>query len=161
MPHHGPRRGLARFVQLLGQSEVGDFRYGAVERDAARPVLALEPRGNLASSATVAAHGRLRRFTLSAGQQHVGRFEIAVDDVLIVGRLHGSGQQADDVGGVRGRAAECHRAAGQAAAVAVFQREVGVAVVLADLVDLHDVRMLQPGDGLRFRYETGAFLRPA
>ena len=37
-------------------------------------------------------------------------------------------------------------APGMAAAGDVLQGQVGLAVVLADLVDLHDVRVPQPGD---------------
>ena len=43
----------------------------------------------------------------------------------------------------------------QAAAGAELQREEGQAVVLADLEDLHDVGVLQAGDGLRLGAEAG------
>ncbi len=43
----------------------------------------------------------------------------------------------------------------QAAAVDELQREERPAVVLADLVDLHDVGVLQPGDGLGLGAEAG------
>ena len=46
----------------------------------------------------------------------------------------------------------------QAAAVDELQREVRQAVGLADLVDLHDVGVLQAGDGLRLGQEAGGGL---
>ena len=46
----------------------------------------------------------------------------------------------------------------QAAALEVLQLEVGEAVGLSDVVDLHDVGMLQAGDGLRLGQESGAGL---
>ena len=42
----------------------------------------------------------------------------------------------------------------QAAALDVLQLEVGQAVGLADVVDLHDVGVLQAGDGLRLGQEA-------
>ena len=46
----------------------------------------------------------------------------------------------------------------QAAPVDVLQLEVGQAVGLADVVDLHDVGVLQAGDGLRLGQEAGGGL---
>ena len=48
---------------------------------------------------------------------------------------------------------------GQAAAVDELQREERQALVLADLVDLHDVRVLQPGDRLGLGAEAGQLAR--
>ena len=43
---------------------------------------------------------------------------------------------------------------GQALPLDEFERQVRPPVVLADLVDLHDVRMLEPGDRLRLAAEA-------
>ena len=48
----------------------------------------------------------------------------------------------------------------QAAAIDVLEREIGQPFVLADLVDLHDVRVLQTGDRLGLGVEPGQLLRP-
>ena len=37
-------------------------------------------------------------------QQDIGRLEVAVDDALLVGMMHGAGQRLDQPGRVRGRA---------------------------------------------------------
>ena len=49
----------------------------------------------------------------------------------------------------------------QTARVDEFQGEVRQAVLLADFVDLHDVRVLQAGDGFRFALEASALRRPS
>ena len=78
----------------------------------------------------------------------------------VVGRLHGPGQRLDQRAPPRAAAAACRASfCVQAAAVAELQREERQAVVLADLVDLHDVRVLQPGDGLGLGAEAGQLVR--
>ncbi len=69
-----------------------------------------------------------------------------MDAPLLVGIVHGAGQGLDEPGRGLHRLRLAGELLGQAAAVDVFQHQVGPAVVLAHLVDLHDVRMLQPGD---------------
>ena len=49
----------------------------------------------------------------------------------------------------------------QTAAGAVLQREERHAVVFADIIDLDDVRMLQPGDGLASVWKRPARRPPA
>ena len=69
----GPR--LARIVvETFGQAEIGD--------------LGVERAGGVG---------------LLAFQEHVGWFQVAVDDPLLVGRLHGAGQLFDQLGGDAGR----------------------------------------------------------
>ena len=46
----------------------------------------------------------------------------------------------------------------EAAAGAELQGEEGLALVFADLVDLYDVRVMQPGDGFRLGAEAGQVL---
>ena len=71
-----------------------------------------------------------------------------MDDAALVGVVHGPRQ------GLRSAGAAPHRQRlpaslrREAAAVDEFQREERPPVGLADLVNLHDVRVLQPGDGL-------------
>ena len=48
---------------------------------------------------------------------------------------------------------------GQAAAFDELHREIRPSLVLPDLVDLHDVRMAQTRDGLRFKLESHQFRR--
>ena len=48
----------------------------------------------------------------------------------------------------------------EAEAVDVFEREIGEAVQLADVVDLDDVRVLEPGDGFSLGMEAGQLRRP-
>ena len=71
-----------------------------------------------------------------------------MDDPPLVGRLHGPGQLLDEHGRLSRRQRRAGQLAGQAAAVADTPGEERQAVVLADLVDLHDIGMLQRGDGL-------------
>ena len=80
-----------------------------------------------------------------------------MDDVVLMGDLNRLRQQADDMAGIFRRQWSAAQQPGEAAALAVFQRKIRVAVVLADLVDLDDVRMLQAGHGLGFPDEAGAF----
>jgi hypothetical protein len=78
-----------------------------------------------------------------------------VDHALAVGVVHGLGQLPHEHGGVAGRLRRTGDLLVQAAAVDVFQREVGAAVVLADLVDVDDVGVLELGGGLGLAAEAG------
>jgi hypothetical protein len=82
------------------------------------------------------------------GQQDVGRLEVAVQHPLVMRRLHRPRQRLDQPGRLRRRQRCAVQLPVQRAARAQFQREEGPTVVFADLVDLHDVGMGQPGDGL-------------
>ncbi len=91
----------------------------------------------------------------SVGEKHVGRFQVAVHDLLPVGRRDGPRQdfrQPGRLGRGQGEAAELLR---QAAAGAELQGEERQAVVFADLVDLDDVRVRQPSRRLRLGPEAG------
>ena len=91
-------------------------------------------------------------------QEHVRGFQVAVDHVALVGVVQRPGQRLDQAGGLL----RAPRAVGQggrhAAAIDVFEREERVPLVLADLENLHDVGMLQPGDRLGLDTETGDLL---
>ncbi len=117
-PHDGARGRLANVVELLGQTEVGDF---------GRAVLR---------------------------QQDVGRLQVAVNDAFVVRCLHGAGQRLQQACGLPCRQRGAVELPVQAAAGTELQGEEGPAVVLADLVDLDDVRVLEAGDGLGLGAET-------
>ena len=97
----------------------------------------------------------------SRRQQDVGRLEVAVDDAAAGGRACMARASVSTRAG-RALARRLRRAGEllrQAAAVDELQGEEGPAVVLADLVDLHDVGVLQAGDGLGLGAEAGQFAR--
>jgi hypothetical protein len=78
-----------------------------------------------------------------------------VDDALLVRRLHRPGQRLDQPGRRPRRQRRAAQLAVEAAALDQLQREVGQPLVLADLVDLHDVRVLQAGHRLGLAAEAG------
>ena len=78
---------------------------------------------------------------------------------LVVGRVHGPGQRLDQPRRLAGRLRRAAELPAQAAAVDELQREEGMAVVLADLVDLHDVRVLQRGQCPCLDLKPGHILR--
>ena len=88
------------------------------------------------------------------GQQDVGRLQVAMDDALAVGLGDAARHGFDQLGGPLRRPGRAVETPVQAAAVDVLQLEERQAVGLADVVDLHDVGVLQPGDGLRFGQEA-------
>jgi hypothetical protein len=90
------------------------------------------------------------------GAEDVGGLEVAVDDAALVGRLHRPGQGLDPGGGLEGGLGPAGGVVGQGAAVEVLEGEIGLTLVLADLVDGDDIGVLQAGDGLRLRLEAGA-----
>ena len=96
----------------------------------------------------------------SAVEQDVGRLEVAVDDAAPVGGVDGAGQRLDQRGAPGAAAAASPRSFwARLPPLDEFQREERPAVVLADLVDLHDVGVLQAGDGLGLGPEAGAARR--
>ena len=91
-------------------------------------------------------------------QQDVGRFQVAVDDAALVGVLHRAGQFLHELGGLRRTPRRPVPLAGEAAALHVLQRNERPALVFSYFVDLHNVRMVEPGDGLAFRPEARPLL---
>ena len=108
----------------LGQAEVGD------QRDPA-----------------------LRRLARPRGQQDVRRLEVAVEDAPLMGIMDRAGDGRHQGRGgarVRGVSPDVRR---QAPAVDELHAEVMVPFVLADLVDGHDVRVIEVRRGLRLQAE--------
>ena len=68
-----------------------------------------------------------------------------MNDALVMGVLHGTGQDLDQAGGDGRRLGRAFQGLVQAAALEVLHRQVGQALVLADLEHLHDVGVLQAG----------------
>ena len=92
----------------------------------------------------------------SVGQQDVGRLQVAVDDAAARGpRASPAPASRTSAAASRGGSGVPSSLLVQAAAVAELQREERQAVVLADLVDLHDVRVLQAGRRPRPRCGSG------
>jgi hypothetical protein len=75
-----------------------------------------------------------------------------------MGDVDGPGQRLDQLGGLVGQPGRAVEPAGEAAALDKLQGEEGQAVVLANLVDLHDVGVLQAGDRLGLGLEAAQLL---
>ena len=92
------------------------------------------------------------RFEWSQGSQ------IAVDDAVLVGEVHRMGERFEKTGGVLGHLRLAGERLIQRRPIDVFQRKMGERITFADLVDLHDVGVLQSGNGLRLDLEAGQLL---
>ncbi len=74
---------------------------------------------------------------------------------MLVGAGDGAGQGLDQRGGRPGRLRPALAGPGQRGAADQLHGEVGAAVALADVVDLDDIGVVQPGHGLGFGAEAG------
>ena len=82
-------------------------------------------------------------------EQDVGRLEVAVQDAPLVGVVHRLGRLGHQPRPrPSGRPCTVGEPVGEAAALDQLHAEVVLAVVLADLVDRHDVRVVERGDRL-------------
>src|SRR5262249_28343701 len=97
--------------------------------------------------------------TALPSQEYVRGFEIAVDEAGLMRVVHRAGQQFDEFGGAAAWLGRARQTLPEVAAVQVFQGEVRPARVLADFVNLHDVRVLQPGERLSLFAEALDFIR--
>ncbi len=70
-----------------------------------------------------------------------------MDDAALVNRMRGSGQHFDQVGRCRHIQGTAVEQVGQIGSVDVLHREVGMRGKFADVIDRHNVGMLQPGQG--------------
>ena len=112
-------------------------------------VLRLQPLGN----------AEVEELRLPLGRhQDVARLQVAVDDALKVDIVHGARQLLSQHRRVPGRQGLVRQLLGEAATRTEFHGEEGQALVFADLVDLHDVGVLQLGNGLALGLEAGQLL---
>ncbi len=74
-----------------------------------------------------------------------------------MGAVHGLGEQTNEPSGLARWLRYAVALTGQAAAVDELQREVRPTVAVADLVDLHNVGVLQAGDGLALGAKASPF----
>jgi hypothetical protein len=91
-------------------------------------------------------------------EENVCRFQVAMDDAALVGIVHCSGQQFDETRGGTRRLGLAVDPLFQAASLDEFEGKIGAAFVLADIVDLHDVGVLQARCGLSFREKSFAIV---
>jgi hypothetical protein len=88
------------------------------------------------------------------------RLQVAVEDAALVGRVDRPGQRFHQSGGLgEGQQGVLGRL-GQVRAGDVFHGEIRPAFVNPDLVNLHNVRVLESGQGLGFRAKAGQCLGP-
>ena len=86
--------------------------------------------------------------TPSDGVQDVGRLEVAVDDPGLVRDVDGPGQGHQQLGRRPARLRSAGQPVGEAAALEQLQGDERQAVRFADVVDLDDVGVAEPGDRL-------------
>ena len=94
------------------------------------------------------------------GEEDVGRLEVAVDDPGLMGGVDGPGQGRHQLGGRPARLGRARQSIVEVAAFEQLQRDERQAVHFADVVDLHDVRVPEPGDRLGLDPEAGQVIRP-
>ena len=81
-----------------------------------------------------------------------------MNNALLMRMVHGAGEGLDELCPVPGRQGPVAAHLFEAGAVHEFQSEIGQAVVLGDVVNLHDVWMLQARDRLRLGMKGGPLL---
>ena len=86
---------------------------------------------------------------LALGVDHdVRGLQVAVQDAPLVRMVDGPGDRGHRLRGSLGSGGGFRQPLGEAAALDQLHREVAEALVLADLVDRHDVRVVEVGDRL-------------
>jgi hypothetical protein len=92
---------------------------------------------------------------LSLGiEEDVARLEIAVQDAALVGVVDRTGHRRQQPGGGPRVLPEPRQVLAEVAAVDQLHAEVVLALVFPDLVDRHDVRVVEPRGGLRLDAEA-------
>ena len=82
-------------------------------------------------------------------EEDVRRLEVSVENATLVGMVHRPGDGLDEFSRCAvGPACAILPLVIDSAARQVLQCQIGAAVMLADLIDLHNVRVLQPRDGI-------------
>jgi len=82
-----------------------------------------------------------------------------MDDTAVVGGLRGPGQRFDQLGCLARRLRPARDEPPEMRAIHILQHDVRQPVVLADVINLHHVRMVQPSDRFGFGAETGSAFR--
>ena len=130
---------------LFGGHVAGCPDPGGVERDI---TLSLERTGQ----------SKIRNFGGAvAGKQHVGGLQVTVNDAGDVSDVYSASQALGDGGTVLRGLRHSVELSSQTSTVDELHREVRPSVHLADVVDLHDIGMLQSGDRLGFTHEPRQF----
>ncbi len=111
------------------------------------------------SGGRCASSGPLTTHHSTTHQKNIRRFQIAVDDAARMGVVHRARQLLRQGSGFQRRQRCAVQFPVETAAVAKFQREEGQTVVFTHLIKLDDVRVLQPGDGLRLDTEAHFLLQ--
>jgi hypothetical protein len=94
-------------------------------------------------------------------EQDIGRLEVAVNDSLLMGRGYRPGQDFHQPRRLRSGQRRTLAMLLQAAAVDEFEGKERLSRLFADLIDLHDVGVMQPGNGRSFSAEAVALARPS
>ena len=87
-------------------------------------------------------------------EQHVGRFEVSMHDVGLVGGVHGASQRVHDFGRLARRLRSAVQLSRQAPPRAELEAQKREPVVFPNFVNLDDIRMLQTRDRFGFDAET-------
>src|SRR5262245_14361250 len=97
----------------------------------------------------------IRHARLAVGiEKNVGRFEVAMDDTVLMGVVHRRGDSSHQLSGPAGRERLLAGQVPQMPAFDVVHRKILPSFVFSDFVNGHDVRMMQVGGGLSFDAET-------
>ena len=83
-----------------------------------------------------------------------------MDDPGLMGGVNGPGQGRHQLGGRHARLRRARQSVVEVPAFEQLQRDERHAVHFADVVDLHDVRVPEPGDRLGLDPEAGQLLLP-
>src|SRR5262249_600646 len=93
--------------------------------------------------------------SLRGNQQDVGRLEVAMDNPVSVRYLNGPRQHFDKLWCQVRRLRRAMKVLGQATAGEVLQDKIGSTVNVADIVNLHDIGMLQPRNDVGLGPKSG------
>ena len=93
------------------------------------------------------------------GQKYVGGLQVAVDDLLRLGMLHGAGQRGDQFRGEPSRLRLPRQFLIQAPPRDIFLDDISLTLMRPGVEDLHDIRVLEPSQGRGFRVEPSSLDR--
>src|SRR5580704_1914840 len=93
-------------------------------------------------------------------EQDVRWFQISMNDAMLMCHLNRFGERRRQSRRLTDRLRGTRQLLRQAASLNEFHREVGSALSVPNLVNLHDIRMVQASRGSRFAHEALEFLWP-